>query len=621
MASLDSRERITDLVRARFTMAQAASRRAHSKAGDWYDLWRGVRTGRFHTNRNNIHIPYGFSIVQSAVAQKVAADFTEMPYVEFDGFSPDDGPIARKHTLLVNAQLKDDKASSKSYDFYSSAETYGTAVAMLGWRHDVQHRQFPFLDEDEQGNESMQQFEDKNAIVFNSPSFKNLDILDCFPQPGVPRIDDMKWFIYRDYIDFDDIKDLMKQRFYDQSAEKELSESNFPFAEFAARAGYSRGGQFDGSLQDLPDRTVEILEMWGRVPSTHLARGHSPYRVITLANRSVVLRNRPVPYARREFLPFLAYSPFQDQHDFWAPGKMEINETLMLTINRFASQRSDILDLVADPIFAANTDVIDIENLFAGPGNIIDANGDVGDGNLRAIVPDLRGLDRIYPEIETLFRNMQQASGIIDDVVMGGPGGSDRQTAHEFVGRQQQASTRLMIELMLGRTHFVEPLANAFVDLDRQFLDNGHEVRIAGRHAWVDPITEQPIIEVINREDLEHQFDARASKDMLGRAARQQMLFQFTQLISQNPVVGVRLNWENYLRQMFYEFDSFKPDDLLVLSPEQLALNMQAYGMMEGGNGERRESAPSGFFAGQNPISGGGLVDARGALGGQGFAA
>ena len=155
----------------------------------------------------------------------------------------------------------------------------------------------------------------------------------------------------------------------------------------------------------------------------------------------------------------------------------------------------------------------------------------VGTGALSDIVqpltPDLRGLQMAYTEIAQLREALQYMTGETDALL--GQRGSGDETARGFLGRQENALSRVSNETKLAEETFVERLADAFVDLDRIFLPPDYEVKMIGSLSTVNPITGLPYPQQrvqIGPEDLRADFRARAvgASQTMNKGTRQQEL-------------------------------------------------------------------------------------------------
>ena len=432
--------------------------------------------------------------------------------VEFAGYSPEDAPNARRNTILISAQLKDCGSFNKAIDFFTSADIYGTAFAQVGWTTKAELEQY------REPNEilGIEEIKTREVVTFDGPDWEVLDILDCFPQPGIKRIDDMAWFIKRYSLDLDEIERRAHLGVYDMAGVRELKrnpgDGNVERL-VTERQGYYRSMQdYEARQKEKFAKPVEIIEYWGIVPNG-FARDGIVNRVISIANGKVELRNRPFPFFIKK-KPFFSYSPMQDPHYLFGIGKIEPIAKMNMMANKLASQKLDVFELFGSPSFITSaTAGLDKQNLFITPGRIFQSDSpDVSESHIRALSPDLRGTENLYQEIEQLWRWSQQATGIVEDTVMGGRGQS-RETATGFSGRQEGVVNRLMLEVLSAGEGFVEPLTNYMRALNRQWLKLPHTVKILGSSATTNPITGFPLppepVE-ISHEDVNMDYRARA---------------------------------------------------------------------------------------------------------------
>jgi len=215
-------------------------------------------------------------------------------------------------------------------------------------------------------------------------------------------------------------------------------------------------------------------------------------------------------------------------------------------------------------------------------------DGDSSENTFRAISPDMRGVQVGGDEISRLFSMMQLGTGETEAIM--GMSGGGRETARGFLGRQENALTRLSLEARMAEEGAIEPLANAFRHMDRLLLPLPHEIKILGSLATTNPITGLPYepekVE-IDYDDLAPDYRARAvgASQMMGRSVRQQNLLGLLQMMSSNPALLQLVNWGNFARQAFELFDFKNVNELLVervpmvnqiaqeggISPEQVA--------------------------------------------------
>src|SRR5437762_2786354 len=139
----------------------------------WYDLYRGLYKGNSQAFRNNMSIPFIYSVIQSDVARKVQATFGSWPIVQFVGYAPDDEAVARKNEILISAQMKDSDSFRKAYDLYLTADLYGTGILQHGWREDIAKERWRVAGE----NGDEQVFEG-DVTRFDGPDWEVIDPMD-----------------------------------------------------------------------------------------------------------------------------------------------------------------------------------------------------------------------------------------------------------------------------------------------------------------------------------------------------------------------------------------------------------------------------------------------------------
>jgi len=553
-----------------------------------YDLWRGTWSGRFHPHKNNVHIPLIFSALWADAARKSAASLSSYPPVNFLGYGPDDMPIARKQEALNAAQFKDDNAFLKQVDVLLAGGLYGVAVMQVGWKRDEQTRIMEQIDRMPLSGKVVQHIRKGKVVMFDGPESIPVDLLDFFPQPTVARLRDMKWVVRRYYLDLDDVRYLASIGSFDKSALARLeregasgggySELTTSIRRFQARTGMD---DETARFMDKYSRPIEFLEFWGRVPS-ELSPDGDLNRVVTVANRRYVMRNRPNPY-NHGMLPFLSYSPTPDLHYFYAPGKAEIVEKLQIVGNRYLNQSLDAADLMIDPMWFYDRGAgLVTRNLYSRPGRFIGVNGNPANV-ISQIGPDLNHLQAADAKIMQVREFLQMGTGIVDDAVAGLQSGDQRQTAREFIGRREAAGTRLMLESRIYEEMMLEPMANMFAALSKQFLNPPVEVLILGDGAQIDPVTNMPIPssrETLTGYDLYPSYRARALGATMGlsKQTTQQNLLQLLQALSTplgQSLMG-QINAVNFFRNIFRTFEVPNINEIFQTNPALQQLMMGA---------------------------------------------
>lgn len=568
-----SASRLIELVDARRQHSTRHHQGTLQRLQRWYDSYRGVWSGRLAQFRNNVTIPFTFAMIQSDVARKVQTSFGSWPVVDFEGYAPEDATRAKKNTVLVSAQMKDCSSFIKAIDFFLQADICGTGIARIGWKQLRRMNQFRRLESVAPGI-SVPVVHREMATLFDGPDWAPVDRLDFFPQPGKSRIPDMAWICHRYYADYDDLVEDSNSDmpYFDKAGVAALKE--FPLqgmaqAEFGQRrVTYRNEYDYQARQSERFAKPVEIIEMHGLVPKEFALPGGIRHVVIAIGNGRAVLKYRE-SFLGNQLLPFLGYSPMPDPYSFDGVAKTEIAYGPQMTANRLANQKLDALDFLIDPmIVASSSSGLNTQNLFTRAGKVILVDGPADDSQIRPLSPDMRGVQAAYTEIGQLFNMMQLGTGETESL-LGGLTGSSRETARGFLGRQENALTRLAMESRLAEEGFIEPLADMFRTMDKRWLSLPKEIKIMGSLATVNPITGypyEPESVTVDYDDLAPDYRARAvgASQMMGRSVRQQNYIGLTQVLSSNPALMQLINWANYARQGFELFDFKNVNELML---------------------------------------------------------
>lgn len=563
----DRNEQIARWVREKKDWSRRDSEAFRARLPVLYNLYRGSMRSRYSRSRNNVHIPLIFSTIQSDIARKLETLFSSPPYVDFVGYGPNDAAIARKQESLVSAQMEDMGMFLQAYHVFLAADLYGTAVILTGWDYQESKREIRESIALPLSGDLIQSVRVEDKVIFDGPCIEVPDLLDCYPQPGYNNIAKMQWFIIHRTITKEVAIALANyapdggEPFFDpQQVQRMLSESGgaqeaeINYKEF--RFSHFQFESPETTLLSEPNSDViSIDEYYGYLPAELTPDGVTE-RIITVANGRYVFRSRPIP-TNDGSKPVFAFQATPDPHHFFAIGKAEATAKLQIVANRFTNQQLDALDSFINPSFVYNSNNINENDMYLAPGRAIPANGSVNDSFL-AIQPDLRGIEFGTAKTAEVWRWIQQTTGIVEDVGMGLQ--SQRQTAREFVGRQEAVATRLISEARMAEKLFVEPVANTMMADNRVYLSLPRELTILGDNAQIDPASGQEI--QISRvsltpADLAPHYYARArgAISKLSKGVASQNMITAMQLASSNPVVAGAVNWVGFFRELFINLE------------------------------------------------------------------
>jgi hypothetical protein len=579
-------EMIVNIVMARFRESAEFHRRFMEKTRQWYNLYRCIFTGERPPFKNVVMLPMLMAACWSDVANKIAITLSGSRIIEMDAIAPEMGQSAKRAEALLNQQLLDAKVMEKMIDFLMSADVYGTAILQYGWKK----QQCKYMQRQEAFG--VQWDEPVTQTLFDGPDFKNIDILDWFPQPGKKDIDDMGHVCVRWWADLDDLledaylaQEEGREPMFDPQALMMLHDkppSSGVQDEANERHQLWRSySEYQAVRQGKYKRPVELIDMVGLVPHEFAPDGVR-LRVMTVANRQVALRNGPSPYPLMR-KNFRVYSPLRDMHFHHGIGKIEPVATLAASGNKLVSNRLDLLDLALNPpTFVNDSTELDTQNLVLWPGRIIKAHGEVGESNIRPYQFDLQAYPMVVNELEAISRYIDSATGVQRDTIQGSLSG-DRQTAREFLGRLEGARTRLGLEARLFERSVIEGLADDFRMLDRVNLSMPRAVSLIGSSALMDPDTGGPLppeTYQVGLQDItaDHRIRAIGASQMLSKQMLRQDFITTMQAMQSNPMALQLTNWVAFFSKFWRAFE-MDPREMMVQQVPRMNDMMAQQGM------------------------------------------
>lgn len=560
-----------------------------------YSIYRGDMRHRAKHHRNNINVPLTYSVLQAITARSMDTHYGEYPYITMLGAGSEDAAVARRQEALIYAQMQDMSIVRKSYDLFLGAALYGTACAESGWAKKMGQRWVVDVNQLPLSGRTVRRGRVVEVPEFDGPELFPIDLLDCYPQPGHREVDEMLWFIFEKWLDFDQVRDLAQphpdtgEPFFDPREVRRMEEEGGGATSAESMYKELRWTKYmfspmEEALRSEPGgRPVKITEYRGVLPSELVKDGMRQRRIV-IANDRYLLRNAPnEDYCAHKGI--FAYSPTPDLHHFFAIGKGELAAKIQIAANRFTNQQLDALDAYIYPSFLYNElSGFDPEGQYLVPGSMKGVQGPVGPEILYAIQPDLRGIEFGTAKTQELWRWVQQATGVADDLVLG-LGSNRPETARSVLARQEAVGSRLLMEARMFEVQFLEKLANKMMVDNQQYLDTPRAIYMLGNNAIIDPVTKQPIVsrQEITDYDLVNRYIAQAygSVRRVTRGQMQQNQLLMLQAVSANPVVAGAINWIAFFRDMFRRFEFTNVDELLVSQDQYqqvLSMAMQGQG-------------------------------------------
>jgi len=312
-------------------------------------------------------------------------------------------------------------------------------------------------------------------------------------------------------------------------------------AELAKADGFIADG-FSSLINYYESGSVELLHYFGDLYN-HNTDELQLNRIITIADRSRVLRNIPNP----SWLGAAAirHTGWRQRPDnLYGMGPLENLVGLQYRIDHLENLKADVWDRIAYPQIVIQGDVQEFgddlgERIYAGE-----------EGRVSYLVPDATALNADL-QIKDLADKMEELAGAPRSAMgIRTPG---EKTAFEFAGLQRAGNRIFEHKAYHFERTFLEPLLNDMLEVGRRNLDDSDLIRL------VDDDTGIAIFKSITREDITARGKLRpvGSRHFAERAVRLQNIQNVVQL-KQDPTIGVHISGKELARVLSLELD--EPD-------------------------------------------------------------
>lgn len=237
--------------------------------------------------------------------------------------------------------------------------------------------------------------------------------------------------------------------------------------DFDKAAGYSVDG-FGNLHEYYQSDYVEILEFYGDFHNQ--ATGElSTNRIVTVADRSIMVRNESIPSWFGE-APIRHVGWRFRPDNLWAMGPLDNLVGMQYRIDHLENLKADAMDLVVHPPLKI---LGDVDEFNWGPGEAIqiDEAGDIQEisKSMQGIIAATQDVQLIEDKMELMAGAPREAMGIRT------PG---EKTAFE-VGQLQNAAGRIFQEKITSfEIELLEPVLNDMLEVARRNMDGSEILRV-----------------------------------------------------------------------------------------------------------------------------------------------
>jgi hypothetical protein len=539
MADKDFQKNPVDSVTSLFNVIKRWRDPYESRWKRFYKLYRSYRDVQTTTLKSNIFVPYIFSIVESIVPKMLGTIFNTRPIISVMQRGEEYGGLAKLLERVLEYQLDEDQLElfSKILEFFKEAVIYGTSFAKI-----------------------IPRFNDDELVSFNFIDLEPVDIFNIYPDYRGKSIKRMKFIIQLSYVDYDELENLYKQKFYKNVPQLLNMLESMSIVDDAKRKRLTSVGILDEYGFDPDRKIVEILEYWDRD------------QIYTVGAKRVLLKEEDNPLGK--LLPFMMARYIPVQHEIYGIGIPEISESLQEELNSVRNQRADNVNLIINRMFIANKYAdIDFDNLVSYPGNVILTNDVTAIKDL-----DTRDVTKsAYMEEEIIKRDIDNATGEYE--YSRGATPPRRETATGIVRLQQASNIRFDTVVKLLEFTIIRSIAKAFLWIDYHFLPREDFMKIVGETDYQknggDQFYSQDLDEILKM----FHFQPMGSSTTAVKEVRIQQIMQAYKLFNQDPFVN-----QIELRKLVMDVLDLKNQSrLLIEDPVKYAQMILAQAQQQGG--------------------------------------
>jgi hypothetical protein len=574
-----------------------------------YESWRGMLPENIEPSgwRSNQHPPYLINIVEGMLAslEEENPQWTVSPRA-IPGMTMEEALAtsfnAELSSYLLTHQMRVDGFGQKTGPLAHQDLIAGLTVGKVFWlKQDVVRKyldETPQLIYDETGGtidiaNQLDQYEEV-VTIRDDPTLEVRDVRDWMWPESATSLSSAPWVIDRTLVTYDTLRRMEELGVYQNV--KYVREPRYD--EQGSRTGAESRREMRLNSADRTRGLVEIVELW------------TDKKVVTVANREVLLRNAHNPFAHGR-KPFVVCSAIPDL--FRIPGISVIEglAAMQEMLWSLVNMRLDATRIASNVITLVRGDVDDPEQYEFAP-------------EAQWIVPDpnaVRTLD--LTAVAAAAQSTLQSEGLLrGDIqnVMGGlpfTGGSQSQTLPTDTATGVSIITNIAQAILARRKaqyqRMFGEVGQMFLELDQQFLREDRLVEILGegnarRYLQVGWQDVQGIF------DVELQMQGESLMRQEKRAENQSLLttaMQSAAIMAQSgDPLNLRRFWEKLLdsygvvdKTTFFADKQVAPPSATPGTPEQAQTTQDNMNGSQSTGGVTNESLAAGPSSPSTPVS------------------
>ncbi|RLI55084.1 MAG: hypothetical protein DRP09_11020 [Candidatus Thorarchaeota archaeon] len=436
----------------------------------FYKMYRSHMTETAYPWQSKLWVPYSFSTVETLVPRMVS----NQPQIDILPREPNDIEYAKIQSQLIDFQWEKMGMNEMMPEVAKGMAMYGTSILKVYW--DRQERKTMSKVLVDELNPELGHIEEEVEEVFaDNPAVENVDLIDFFWDPRGIDIESCRWVAHRMYRTQKHLEEQQKRGIYKNVKLVKGTGLSYEDDQKSMRRGVLGVAIPDdvtdpGKKEDL----IELIEYW------------EDDRVVTVANRSIIIREEDNPYKHGK-KPFVRIVDQAVQHEFLGIGELEPIESLQYELNDRRNQRMDNVTLALNRGWLVEEGSgVDEDELVSEPGFVVHAHDK--DKVEQMTTPDVTASS--YQEETLIKADIQQATGVSDFTRGVGSDAlaNDTATGISLIQEAGNARFRLKIKnLEMG----IQKIGQMMVSLNEQFINDEQVIRIMG-DAGAEWVTVRP---------------------------------------------------------------------------------------------------------------------------------
>lgn len=535
----------------RFEIAKRADEEIKKKHLDYYKLYRNQRERR--ENRSSIFVPMIYSVVETMTPRILKGLFDKRPYMTVLPRDYRSVPSAEANEKLLDFQFSHRNVNliPKSEDWVKQFLMYGVGLCKTYWdltektitkrttvatnaitneKHiveDIEDKHL--LTQIEGGGEwgfSTEEVE-QDVTIYEGPNFNVVDVGEFYVAPNAHNAQESEYVIERYHLDLEVLKEGQKNEEYKNTKKlEEMLQDSAGTLQDETEVDKRKAEMGYSTKEERSDRhrtPIEILEYW-----------ENEERILVAEREVVIAGPEENPYWHKN-KPYISVHNNRLLGEFWSIGEIEPNVDLQEEINTRRNQRIDNINLSLNKAFFlinnAKLDEGKLQNL--APGDIIRVKNitRIQDAIQELGVSDVTASS--FQEEAITKQDMQMTSGIYD--WYSGKQPTQQQTATTVTAIIGEAHVRIEMKIMKFAMQGLAELAQHFIQLNQQFIEDTQVLRIVGEEGTphFQAIQPQEIAGFFDMQPAATGVDPLANKELL-----QQQAMQLYSMMREDPVIN-----------------------------------------------------------------------------------